>query len=171
VAGLVPDPAFKKRLKDEAWYLGDTYITAIGQGDSLATPLQVARMTAVVANGGDLLRPYLVSKIVGEDGSVKQLNAPTVLRQIATPEQLAVVREGMRGAVEYGTAVELREHPARVSAKTGTAETGDTTRLHAWFTSFAPSDNPKLSSPFWWKVGVRVLRRLYRLLKRSMMSM
>ena len=145
VGGVVPTPQFKKQLKGEDWYLGDTYITAIGQGDMLATPLQVALMTSVVANGGSLYRPYLVSKIVGSKGEMIHEASPTVLRTVSDADTLAVVAEGMRGAVEYGTAVELRLHPGRIAAKTGTAETGNVENLHAWFTAFAPYEKPEIA--------------------------
>jgi len=59
--GTIPDPAWKKEVKGEAWYIGDSYITAIGQGNVLATPIQINQMMSVIANGGYLLRPTVVS--------------------------------------------------------------------------------------------------------------
>lgn len=143
-AGLVPDPEYKEREKGETWYLGDTYITAIGQGDLLATPLQVAVMTQMVANGGTYYRPYLVSRVIDNDGDNLDAFSPTQIRKLKQTEQLSFVRRGMREAVEYGTAVELKDHPGEIAAKTGTAETGVATQLHAWFTSFAPYSQPEI---------------------------
>ncbi len=66
-SGLVPDPKWKKRKRDESWYPGDTCQMAIGQGDLLVTPLQVAVEFAAIANGGRLVRPYVISRIEGEE--------------------------------------------------------------------------------------------------------
>lgn len=145
VKGLVPSEAYKQETFGEAWYLGDNYITGIGQGYMLATPLQVSQMTTAVANGGKLLRPYLVETIATPEDVIRERYGPTLIREVGSPEALAHVRLGMREAVEYGTAVELKDHPLRIAAKTGTAETGNDDRIHAWFTAFAPYENPTIS--------------------------
>jgi len=64
--GLIPTSAWKRRERGEPWYPGDTCQMAIGQGDCLVTPLQVAREFAVVANGGSLVQPYLIARVEGE---------------------------------------------------------------------------------------------------------
>ena len=99
-----------------------------------------------MANGGTLYRPYLVERVVSPDERVIDSFTPTALRTaIADEAILRVVQQGMREAVEYGTAVELRDHPGRIAAKTGTAETGDDDRIHAWFTAFAPYEDPEIA--------------------------
>ena len=91
-SGLVPDSQWKEKTKGESWYLGDTYITAIGQGDLQATPLQVNQMTAVIANGGQKCRP----KIVNDGLSPKCQDLPI------SAANIAAVKEGMKQACEPG---------------------------------------------------------------------
>ena len=164
-AGLVPDKKWKKEYKNEDWYLGDDFITAIGQGDLLATPLQVNMMTATVANGGKLCKPYIVQgsrfKVQGEceDLGIKE-------------EYMELVKEGMMGVCDTGgtawpffkfkvknsklkiddenilgpeasDSADIRRIP--VACKTGTAESpGEDSKPHAWFTLFVPVKDPQL---------------------------
>ncbi|OHA08741.1 MAG: hypothetical protein A3B37_02730 [Candidatus Sungbacteria bacterium RIFCSPLOWO2_01_FULL_59_16] len=146
-AGLVPDPELKKaiRPKDPVWRLGDTYITAIGQGDVQATPLQLAASIAAIANGGTLWKPRLASAVVGLDGeTVREFRSEFIGRDIARAESLTVVREGMRQAVTAGSAAALADLPFAVAGKTGTAQTGAYGKNHGWFVGFAPSETPEL---------------------------
>ncbi len=132
--GLVPDPAWKLAHKKERWYIGNTYHLSIGQGDMLATPLQVSAMTTAVANNGTLFEPHL------------QKNSAVVLRKnIASPEILGIVREGMRKAVTEGTAYPLRSASYSSAAKTGTSQIGKGDVTHAWFTAYAPYEHPEVS--------------------------
>jgi len=132
-AGLIPYPQWKKSLKGEDWYIGDTYNLSIGQGDFLATPLQIAVATAVIANGGKLFTPELLEN-----------EKPKIVRQdFINPENLKVVREGMRMVVTKGTAKSLNSVPVAVAAKTGTAQ-NSFGAYHAWITTFAPYDNPDI---------------------------
>ncbi len=150
-AGLVPDKQWKKDHKNEDWYLGDDYITAIGQGDLLVTPLQVNRMTSVVANGGKLCPPKLALSSSPKIESCKDLGIK--------PEYLALLKEGMRGVCSTGgtgypffafgtggpatTSANFKR--IEVACKTGTAEsTGEKSLPHAWFTVFAPVENPQI---------------------------
>lgn len=147
--GLVPNPDSKKKATGEVWTVGDTYNTSVGQGGLMASPLQMAVATAAVANGGTIYKPYLVSKVTDEAGETKQVVKPDVVRKnIATPEVLNVVRNAMRDVVTSGTAcckIE-QEVPVKVAGKTGTAETDPENKRkpHAWFTSFAPFDDPRV---------------------------
>lgn len=148
-SGLVPSPESKQRATGEAWTLGDSFNIAVGQGDLLASPLQMAMATAAVANGGTLYKPRIVSKITQEDGTVVSKSQPEVVRQhIGDSSSLALVRAAMRDVVTKGTAcckIE-QEVPVAVAGKTGTAETDPTRnkKPNAWFTSFAPYDNPRI---------------------------
>jgi penicillin-binding protein 2 len=148
-SGLVPNPDIKKKNTGEAWTIGDTYNTAVGQGGLLASPLQMAAATAAVANGGTLYKPYLVSKITDEAGKTISTTKPDVTRKdIASADVLNIVRSGMRDVVVSGTAcckIE-QEVPVKVAGKTGTAETDPEhgKKPNAWFTSFAPYDNPRI---------------------------
>ncbi|MCG2685889.1 penicillin-binding protein 2 [Candidatus Parcubacteria bacterium] len=149
--GLVPDEAWKRETRGEPWYIGNTYHMAIGQADLLVTPLQLNNLTSVIANGGTLFQPFLVQRI--EDGSGRSgidFN-PRVLRQdFIAPENLREVAEGMRAAVlEGGTAYPLRTLQVSSAGKTGTAEfgleEGGSYETHAWFTCFAPYEEPRIT--------------------------
>lgn len=159
-SGLAPDPAWKlKSSPDNPWSLGDTLVSAIGQGYDLVTPLQLVNATAAVANGGTLYQPQLVLNVTDSSGKMVHDYAPKVLGQVpVSPENLAIVRQGMRQVVAdpvRGTAsnhITLRS--VQVAGKTGTAEYGDPIaikngkeirRSHAWFTAFAPYDNPQIA--------------------------
>ncbi len=146
-AGLLPDPEKKKtiRPKDPVWRIGDTYITAIGQGDLEATPLQLAVATAAIANGGTIWKPRLARAIAStEGGLLREFRPEAVGRVPLSAETLAVVREGMRQAVTEGSAAALNDLFFSVAGKTGTAQTGVYGKNHGWFTGFAPAEAPEL---------------------------
>jgi penicillin-binding protein 2 len=146
--GLVPDPAWKKQVKNEPWYLGDTYHESIGQGDVLTTPLQVNNWTATIANGGKIMQPYVLDQVVGRDGKVLAQGSPKVLAEnVFDPKVIKIVQDGMRQTVTAGTARSLNTLPIEISGKTGTAQfdARDLSRTHAWFTSYAPSSNPQIA--------------------------
>ena len=152
-AGLVGSPEERKaRFSDpasQAWYLGDTYHESIGQGDMEVTPLQVAEWTAVVANGGTVYQPYIVNKVTDANGKTVLQNKPTAIRSnVVDPKYLEIVREGMLATVQSpsGTAKSLRTLPIEVAGKTGSAQfdDADPNSTHAWFTSFAPYNNPQI---------------------------
>lgn len=149
--GVVASPEWKKQyFNDRAsqlWYPGDTYHISIGQGDMLATPLQVAMWTATVANGGTLYKPYVLDKVVDNTGKVVLKNQPTVIRAgFIDPKNIEIVREGMRQTVTSGTARSLSTLPVTAAGKTGTAQfdAADPKATHAWFTAFAPYENPQI---------------------------
>ncbi len=142
--GLVPDPDWKKKTKDEEWYIGDTYHIAIGQGDLLVTPLQVANFTSVFANGGTLYKPHLVKEIFSNQNESDK-NAPEVLRDdFIDQANLNIVKQAMRQTVTNGSAQYLNNLNFAVSGKTGTAQWRKDKDNHAWFTGFAPYDNPEV---------------------------
>ncbi len=156
--GLVPSDRWKRQTFGESWYTGDTYNASIGQSFVLSTPLQLLNATAVIANGGTLYRPQLVSQVVDIEGNVVSTLTPDPIREMAiSRENIEVVRRGMRQTVTNGTAWRWTFDDVPVSAKTGTAEY---TKLdehgqlimdqhgylptHAWFTAFAPYDDPEI---------------------------
>ena len=147
VDGLVPTPDWKSEVKGEGWYTADNYHLAIGQGDLLATPLQAANFTTAVANGGILYKPRIVQKVTDQDGNIVKEFAPEVIRQgFINPNNIEIVRKGMRSTVTYGTARSLNSLPFAVAGKTGTAQFGpNNSKEHAWFTAFAPYDNPEIA--------------------------
>jgi penicillin-binding protein 2 len=142
--GFVPSAGWKQRVKDEPWYIGDTYHVSIGQGDLTVTPLQAAVWTAIFANGGDLIRPHLV-KQARSSTKVQQFNPPPITRQLVPKDIVGVVRNGMRETILSGSARGLQVSPWTIAGKTGTAQWGNGETTHAWFTGFAPYDDPRIA--------------------------
>lgn len=136
--GLIPNPKWKKEFKKENWYIGDTYLTSIGQGNILATPLQIAASTMVFANGGILYAPQVVFEIQGEKLNPLVLNKDFILK-----ENINAVREGMRQTVVSGSAKHLSSLSISAAGKTGSAEVSRE-KYHAWFTGFAPYEDPEI---------------------------
>jgi penicillin-binding protein 2 len=148
--GLVPDTAWKADAVGEPWVLGDTYTFGIGQGFLTTTPLQMAVLTAAIANGGDLLAPRIVRAIEGGEGRV-------ATERIVTGELpvdasvIAVVQRAMRQAAgPSGTARAGQPDGLRIAGKTGTAEWGpvypdgefDT---HGWYIGYGPYEDPEIA--------------------------
>jgi len=151
VAGSFPDAAYYDRTIGPGQWVekGQVINLAIGQGEILVTPLQMARLTAAVANNGFLVTPYLAEATRRREDGETMLIEQTPPRHMSAldPEILAVVREGMVRVVhgENGTAknVAWRVPGLQVAGKTGTGQNphGDN---HAWFTCFAPADDPQI---------------------------
>jgi penicillin-binding protein 2 len=147
-AGVVPDEAWSARVRNHPWYPGETISVAIGQGALNVTPLQMARATAVVANGGKLVTPHLV----------RDREPPPAEPLDVDPQILAHVRAGMGGVLEPGGTAHWsgRVEGLAYGGKTGTVqvvggligvrpENQDwAVRNHAWFISFAPLDDPQI---------------------------
>ncbi|MCK6496082.1 penicillin-binding protein 2 [bacterium] len=147
-AGLVPDPGWKiVNSKYGGWGLGDTLNTAIGQGFLLVTPLQIAMLTAYVANGGHLLKPQLVSHRRNASGEITW-QAEAVARESipVSSETIRIVQECMRRVVNEpggtGRAAHLKE--IVVAGKTGTAEHYKKPS-DAWFCCYAPFEAPEVA--------------------------
>lgn len=154
VAGLVPSERWKRENYDANWVTGDTYNMSIGQGYILSTPLQLLNAVAAVANGGTLYRPQVVRQVVDLDGQVVRDYQPQVIRHLPISDgNIQLVREGMRAAVQAGTAIllELDLPQIHAAGKTGTAEfPGERDAeghlpTHAWFGAFAPYENPEVA--------------------------
>ncbi len=159
VAGLVPNRKWKRLNYAETWLTGDTYNMSIGQGFVLATPLQMLNATAAIANGGTLYKPFVVKEITDADGVAVKTIEPEAVGQLAVePQFIRLIQQGLRAVVDWdtGTAHENLDVPGiMVSGKTGTAEfcdnypqcldrNGRVKTSHAWFTSYAPSNNPEI---------------------------
>ena len=142
--GIIPDPQWKEKTWNEKWYLGDTYNISIGQGSLLVTPLQVAVGYSALANGGKLIKPILVKKAVGSDKAALFENSTKVIRDnFISEKNLEIIKKGLRETVLSGTAQRLQTLPVAVAGKTGTAQTGGE-ETHAWFSSFAPYEDPSI---------------------------
>jgi len=143
-AGLVPNEDWKLKTKNEQWYIGDTYHMAIGQGDVLVTPIQIANYTAAFANGGTLYQPHVVGATIN-DLNQKKIIPPAILRNDFLGDyDMSIVRKAMRRTVTDGSAAYMQSVPVTVAGKTGTAQFADNKSPHAWFTGFAPYDKPQI---------------------------
>ncbi len=150
--GLMPTPERKLRVKQEQWFQGDSYNTAIGQGDVLCTPLQLANLSAAIANGGKLMYPKLAAEIRGADGrQVRPMQSQVARHLPFSADVLAVIRRAMRDVVARGTAIRISANPYGIAGKTGTAEfpgpldEGGFLPTHALFTGFAPYEEPRIA--------------------------
>ncbi|MFZ5559384.1 MAG: penicillin-binding protein 2 [Patescibacteria group bacterium] len=132
--GFIPNSSWKEETKNEEWYIGDTYNVSIGQGDILASPLQVAIATAVIANGGKLFQPQLL-----DDKEPKIINQDFIKKEF-----LEIVKKGMRESAVSGSSRLLADLPIKAAGKTGTAQVSKTKAPHSWFTVFAPYENPEI---------------------------
>ena len=143
--GFLPTKQWKEQVKQEPWYIGDTYHLAIGQGDILVTPLQVANYTAFFANGGTLYQPYLLKQVKSVQGELIQETQVEIINQgFIQSGYIDLIRQGLRQTVTSGSAKSLNALPISVAGKTGTAQFATDQPTHAWFTCFAPYDQPEI---------------------------
>jgi penicillin-binding protein 2 len=153
--GIMPDKAWKRKRFNQPWYMGETVISAIGQGYTLITPLQLARHTALIATSR-LVIPRIARVIDGN------LTAHRIQQISFDKKHLSLVRKGMydvcnvKGGTGYRT---MRKLPIKVAGKTGTSQVTSIPqstkvrlkehqlayyhRSHAWITTYAPYENPK----------------------------
>lgn len=138
--GLVPDDKWKRKAWKMPWTIGDTINMTIGQGALLTTPLQVAVMFAVPANGGYRVQPHLLK----DDGDAKKWRESLNMK----PVTIKVLREGLRKVVSEGTGKVLNQPTLPpVAGKSGTAEAWNRRGIkqnHAWFGAYAPADKPEI---------------------------
>jgi penicillin-binding protein 2 len=161
-AGLIPTSEWKMKRYGKPWQEGETLSVAIGQGFDLVTPIQLALMTATVANGGTLYKPSLIEQVRDPDGRILEQFKPTVVDKFTGQDHnLQLVREGLTEAVNgrHGTGRRARLKNITVAGKTGTAQVVRLKqykhlkekdipykyRDHAWFTCFAPAEKPEIA--------------------------
>jgi penicillin-binding protein 2 len=148
--GLVPSPDWKRARLGRGWTAGETLNVAIGQGQLLVTPLQVARMMSAFANRGVLWKPRLVQRVERADGTLAYSEPTKMTGQVdLSPAVWEFLRQAMAGVVSGGTGVAARIPGIDIAGKTGTAQSiahSDSTKGqdHAWFASFAPVDDPQV---------------------------
>ena len=120
--------------------------TAIGQSETLVTPLLMNMITQAIANNGVMMKPYMVDKVVSSDGKIIKNYGPKSLGTVMTEEEVAVMRTFMEAVVQSGTATALKAMPYTSAGKTGSAEISDSSDIsHAWFTGYAPADEPVIA--------------------------
>jgi len=155
--GLVPTPEWKKRVRREIWYPGETISVSIGQGYVTVTPIQMANVIATIANGGVAHRPQLVRGVRRRDtGAVQeevtQPGTPLNLR----PDFVHAIQQSLESVVTEGTARRAKSKIVKIAGKTGTSqvvalrteseeETPKEFRDHAWFVSYAPAQQPTIA--------------------------
>jgi penicillin-binding protein 2 len=146
--GLIPDNKWKAEKKKQPWYLGETFNASIGQGYVSATPFQMARMISIIANGGYVYNPSIIT--------VEKSPEPS--RKVPIQEKtLGIVKDGLCGVVgeRSGTGWAARSSIARICGKTGTSQVVSVRREskhlpemyrdHAWFVAFAPYERPEIA--------------------------
>jgi penicillin-binding protein 2 len=171
-AGNIPTQAWKRQTQGEPWSTGDDYNMSIGQGFVTSTPMQVAQMAAIVANGGFLYRPTIIHHVTDEYGNIVQPFEPTVLNAVNLDrEYIDVIAEGMRlvnveedpsgnlgGGIGTAARVDwLDQYGITTAGKTGTAEycdniaierrwckEGEILPTHSWYVGYAPFENPEI---------------------------
>jgi len=161
--GIVPTKDWKRKRFKEKWHEGETLSVAIGQGFNNMTPLQICLMTAAIANGGKIYLPQIVEMVKTTDGEVIETLTPKLLSELSSREKsyLHIVKDGLFGVVQgkRGTARNVRIEGLTVAGKTGTAQVVRLAqykglkeqdipykyRDHAWFTCYAPADDPKIA--------------------------
>ena len=119
--------------------------TAIGQGDTLTSPMHMAMITAAIANGGELMKPYLVDHITSVTGENVKNYRPSKYKDLMTYEEALTLQWLMQKVVEEGTAAALNGNSYTVAGKTGTADHGDMTGpSHSWFIGYSSTSDPDI---------------------------
>lgn len=145
LSGLVPDSDWmNRRWGPKGWTQGSVLNHAIGQGEYLVTPLQLARFAAMFALRGKILVPRLVESVEEEDGTQRALAPATAGMWDLPPETMERVREAMHQVVLRGTGASCRIEEYMPAGKTGTAENPHG-NPHSWFMGFAPFENPEVA--------------------------
>jgi penicillin-binding protein 2 len=157
--GLIPSSTWKKKRYGVPWQEGETLSVSIGQGYVLATPLQMAMLTASVANGGTRFRPAIIERVETVEGEVVRQTVPQEIGRLpVSSRNLRIVQQGLWGAVngERGTARRVHQSDIEIAGKTGTSQVvgrkdgGDDhipphLRPHAWFVCYAPFHAPRIA--------------------------
>ncbi len=152
-SGFIPNKEWKEKTFHEPWYQGETIILGIGQGYLLVTPLQLARVYMVIANGGYLYRPYVVKNIRLLNGKTINIDPQLEKRLNLNLSHLEWIREGLMEAVKIGTGRAAFIPGIMIAGKTGTAQVVSLSlkkikhlEHHAWFVSYAGRSEPEIVS-------------------------
>lgn len=125
--------------------VSEIMMTSIGQGKTQMSPYHMTLISAAIANGGTLMKPYLVDQVVNYTGTTVEKNLPQTYEKLMSSEEASALKEYMRGVVERGTGTYLSGENYTVAGKTGTAEySSDKDKSHSWFSGFTNVDDPEL---------------------------
>jgi peptidoglycan glycosyltransferase len=129
---------YNSRFPGDTGNMNDLVWSGIGQSTVLATPMHMTMITASVANGGQMVKPWLVKKIVTATGNVTKSGAPSQYRQVMSDETALMIAQCMYETVQSGTATRAKIDGVKVCGKTGSAEISDdkSVETHSWFTGF-----------------------------------
>ncbi len=144
--GVIPTNEWKQTTVGQPYFEGDAVNSAIGQGYVLSTPLQIARLMAAICNGGRLIQPRLVNRVVNMEGKTAEFEPEMVSSLPILPKNLTLIQNSLAAVVssERGTARQAFEGFSHtVAGKTGTAESGQE-KPHAWFTGYMPVETPQV---------------------------
>ena len=119
--------------------------TSIGQGLTQMTPMHCLMVTAAIANGGTLMNPYFIERVENVMGEPVKRFEPTVYGMLMEEDQARILTEMMAGVVEHGTGSAVKSDSYRAAGKTGSAQFETGRESHAWFTGFAPTENPRIA--------------------------
>ena len=135
-----------KLTVDEKTLEGDMIQISFGQGSVQMTPLHLNLITNAIANGGIAMKPYLINKVVSEEGTLVKEFKPTSWKTLMTAEEADILKELMTVVVQEGTGKKLKGLSYTAAGKTGSAEYNKVKEdSHAWFTAFAPAEDPEIS--------------------------
>ncbi|MBU3128967.1 peptidoglycan D,D-transpeptidase FtsI family protein [Clostridium tagluense] len=142
---IIDNSKFPSYKKNEA---GNIAQSAIGQSGVLASPMQMALVASTIANGGVMMEPYLVNKVMTNKGSLVKETTPASIATVATSENSDYIKDLMRAVVSRGTGTAANIPGLDVCGKTGTADydiNGVPAEAHSWFIGLAPYNNPKIA--------------------------
>ena len=130
-------PANTSSISDEIVSNDNALVqTVIGQGTTQMTPIQIAMITAMIANNGVMMEPYMIDHIETAEGNVIKTYAPDSLGKLITEQEAMILQEAMRVVVEEGTGTRLISEGYSAAGKTGSAEFNSNSDSHAWFTGY-----------------------------------
>ena len=119
---------------------------SIGQGNATISPIQLNMITNAIANNGILMKPMFITEVVDANNMIIREYKPEEYKRLLSEDEATVMKELMAEVVEKGTATKLQSEYYTAAGKTGSAEyNGNSLDSHAWFTGFAPVDDPKVS--------------------------
>ena len=121
-------------------------MTAIGQGETVVTPLHMAMIVQSIANDGVLMKPYVLERVENHSGGTVDSYSPKSYGTLMTADEAETITEYMKAVVEDGTGRKLNDLGFSIAGKTGTAEySSDKSKSHAWFVGYAPAEDPKIA--------------------------